>query len=60
MADITKCERGCKNRAKCYRWTAPSGYVQSFSDFQPDENGKCKDFYPNYTDTLSGVGDFID
>ena len=34
MTDITKCPgRGCPARERCYRYTAPAGEWQAWSDF---------------------------
>ena len=45
MADISKCVNGCDKQLLCYRWTAEADERQSYSDFKPDKNGVCKDFY---------------
>jgi hypothetical protein len=46
MTDISKClNKDCPLKEKCYRWTAPASYYQSYADFKPDENGECEDFY---------------
>lgn len=44
MTDISKCRgEGCPIKESCYRFTAPNGYWQSYSDFKY-EDGKCE-FY---------------
>jgi hypothetical protein len=47
MTDISKCFNGCDKRKQCYRWTAPHGYRQSYSDFKPGEDGNCEHFWDN-------------
>lgn len=51
MADITKCKGiGCPIRDKCYRFTAPEGRWQSYSNFVPSLNEtktECPYFYYN-------------
>lgn len=38
----------CKLKLKCYRYTAiPDKIYQSYSDFKPDDTGKCEYFYNN-------------
>ena len=48
-ADITKCGNdNCPLRMRCYRYTAiPDMYWQSFAHFEPDQSGKCGDFWDN-------------
>jgi hypothetical protein len=49
MADISKCSgEGCAKKLLCYRYTAPSGFWQSWAEFEPDAvTGKCDDYWPN-------------
>ncbi len=49
MPDISMCMNNtCAKRADCYRhpWSGTQGSdYQSYSDFKPDENGECKNFW---------------
>jgi hypothetical protein len=46
MSDITKCSgEGCNVKKKCYRFTANSGYWQSYFGTPPIKDGKCDYFY---------------
>lgn len=47
MTDITKCVGGCDKQSTCYRWTAQASGYQSYSDFKPNENGDCEDYWDN-------------
>jgi len=45
MADISKCTgEGCVLKENCYRFTAPSGMLQSFFISPPIKDGEC-DYY---------------
>jgi len=45
MADMTLCtNEKCTKRRKCYRATAPWGYVQSIARFEQSKDGQCE-FY---------------
>jgi hypothetical protein len=45
MADISKCTgEGCSLKETCYRFTAPSGMLQSFFINPPIKDGEC-DYY---------------
>ena len=47
MPDISMCENtACLLREVCYRFMAEPSEYQSYSKFEPDENGKCEYFYP--------------
>ena len=50
MPDISMCLYAeCEHKSTCYRFTAkPNPYMQSYSAFKPDANGKC-DAYWNTT-----------
>jgi len=46
MPDISMCENNkCPLRKNCYRFLARAGYVQVYSDFAPDEKGKCDGYW---------------
>ena len=50
MVDITKCEGGnCPLKQGCYRYTAPSEPLQSYTSFEVSYTGErnCKDFINN-------------
>jgi len=43
MADISKCSGvGCPKKEKCYRYTAPGSYYQSYFTYPPMEVIKGK------------------
>lgn len=57
MADITMCKNtDCNLYKTCWRFNAPKeGYIdsygnfvdqQAYSDFQPDDDGNCKFYWP--------------
>ena len=50
MPDISMCNNTkCNRRLTCYRFTAkPNPFMQSYSAFKPDADGKC-DAYWNTT-----------
>jgi hypothetical protein len=46
MSDITKCSgEGCPAKDTCYRFTAPSGMLQSFFVTPPIEDGECEMYW---------------
>ena len=46
MSDISKCNGvNCPIKDKCYRYTAPDGYWQSWGAFVYDDG--CDDFWQN-------------
>jgi hypothetical protein len=47
MPDITMClNKECPLRGTCYRFNAKADpHWQSYSDFKPDENGKCDNYW---------------
>lgn len=49
MSDISKCSnKKCTKKEKCYRWTAPVGHWQSYSNFNfTIKNGRieCGSFW---------------
>lgn len=47
MADIAMCHgHGCQAKADCYRFRAIANeHWQSYSNFKPDESGKCDYFW---------------
>lgn len=50
MADISKCSGdGCKDKERCYRYTAPDGFWQSYFKTPPiDHNGECGYFWRDH------------
>ena len=53
MADITKCSGvGCPIKESCHRYTAPSGFLQSYSDFKFDEEKGCDYFWNNKVNVI--------
>ncbi len=47
MNDITMCKNNdCKDRQKCYRYTAMPSSYQSYADFKPRKDGECDSYYP--------------
>lgn len=46
MPDISMCEnQACSLKETCYRFNATPSSYQAYSDFKPDENGKCKAYW---------------
>jgi hypothetical protein len=47
MADIAMCHGGqCPSKNECYRHRAVANeYWQTYSNFQPDDSGKCEYFW---------------
>ena len=48
MSDITKCtDRHCSSRCDCWRYVSPSNALQSYADFNREENAeRCDAFEP--------------
>ncbi|HVE56558.1 MAG TPA: hypothetical protein VNB22_06995 [Pyrinomonadaceae bacterium] len=46
MPDISMCaNKRCPSKNSCFRFKAkPNGHRQCYSDFKPDESGKCSSY----------------
>ena len=48
MPDITMCwNNKCKKKDSCYRYTAKPNLIQSYSVFDHENTGNCKEFWDN-------------
>lgn len=47
MPDISKCNNDtCPLRKDCYRFIVKPSEYQYYTDFKPDESGKCDAYWP--------------
>jgi hypothetical protein len=54
MTDITKCTgEGCELKETCYRFTAPTGMLQSYFMNPPIKDGKCEKIAYDYDRTFN-------